>query len=66
MDATDYADTTREELLLLAAELILVIGLGNTPAPELVARAERLARLFLTFDDWLARGGNLPREWRRS
>ena len=32
---------------------------------EFVEKAERLARVFLVFDDWLARGGDLPKDWTR-
>jgi hypothetical protein len=66
MDATDYADATREELLLKAAEVLLAVRLGKTGTTEFVEKAERLARIFLTFDEWLARGGDLPVDWQRS
>jgi len=65
MNAPEYADVTREELLLQSAELILAVRLGKTNTGEFVEKAERLARVFLVFDDWLARGGELPKDWRR-
>jgi hypothetical protein len=65
MNATDYADVTREELLLQSAELILAVRLGKTATDQFVEKAERLASVFLAFDDWLARGGDLPRDWKR-
>jgi hypothetical protein len=65
MDAHDYADATREELLLYAAEVVLAIRLGRTGTDDFVQNAERLARLVWVFDDWLAHGGPPPREWKK-
>jgi len=65
MNSHEYAESTREELILLAAEIVLAIRLGKTTSPDFTEKAERLARLYLTFDDWLARGGTLPLEWKR-
>jgi len=65
MNATDYAEVTREELLLQSAEIILAVRLGKTNTGKFAEKAERLARVFLIFDDWLARGGDLPKDWRR-
>jgi hypothetical protein len=66
MTPSDYAETTRGELLLAAAEVLLAVRLGRIGSAELAQKAEHLARLFLLFDEWLTRGGDLPREWERS
>jgi hypothetical protein len=66
MSPADYADTTRGELLLAAAEVLLAVRLGKAGTVELARKAERLARFFLLFDEWLTRGGDLPTEWKRS
>ena len=65
MNAEDYANATRDELILKAAEIVLAIRMGTTMSEQFVDNTERLARLFLMFDDWLSRGGDLPEDWKR-
>jgi len=65
MNSDEYANATRDELILKAAEIVLAVRMGTTASPNFVRNTERFAELFLMFDDWLARGGDLPDEWKR-
>lgn len=65
MTSADYANATRDELILKAAEIVLAIRMGKAASSGFVDNTERFAHLFLRFDDWLARGGDLPDEWKR-
>ena len=65
MDSADYANDTREDLILHAVEILVAVRQGRGETPMFTELAERFARVFLAFDDWLLRGGAPPDEWTR-
>ena len=65
MDSADYANDTREELILHAVEILIAVRQGRGGTAVFTELAERFARVFLAFDDWLLRGGEPPDEWTR-
>ncbi len=52
-------ETNLEQQVKLAATILRLVDGDLDPAPE----AARLAELVLALNDWIGRGGVLPRRW---